>query len=130
MGAWAAFAFSLLAGGAILALGKPLLGLYGPEFAAAFVPLVLLIGSQIVNSLTGSVGFILTMTGHEKRAAAVTAAAGVLHLSLAVVLIPRWGLVGAAVANSVAAIAWNLTLLVMVWRTLAINPTIFQRAQR
>lgn len=125
LGARTAFGFALLSGGGLLVLGPWVLRLYGPEFGVSYLPLVILIGSQIVNSLTGSVGFILTMTGQERVAARVTLVVVILNLSLNAVLIPHFGLIGAALATALAGVAWNVTLFVLVRRRLHIQPSIF-----
>lgn len=123
LGARATFAFSLLAGGGLLFLGNPILRLFGEGFLASYAPLAILISAQIVNSLSGSVGFLLAMTGHQRVAAWTTAASGLLNLGLNALLIPLVGLTGAAVATAVSITAWNLALIVLVRRRLEINPT-------
>lgn len=93
----------LVAGGALLA--RPLLTtVYGSEYgpAAAVFPLVLLAaGFGAVGSLTAGI-----QTGVERQdlVLKVALAATVVNLGLDAALIPRWGIVGAAVANAAAQI--------------------------
>lgn len=123
LGAQATLCFSLLAGGGLLFLGEPVLRLFGDEFVAAYGPLAILVLAQVVNSVSGSVGFLLSMTGHERLTARVTAGAGALNLGLNAVLIPLLGLPGAAVATAVSITTWNLVLVAVTWKRLSINPT-------
>jgi O-antigen/teichoic acid export membrane protein len=93
----------IVVGGA--ALARPLLtAVYGPEFgpAAAAFPLVLLAGGfGAVGSVTAAI-----QSGMERQdlVLRVAVAATAVNLALDVALIPRWGLVGAAVANAAAQI--------------------------
>ena len=51
---------------------------------------------------------------------AVTAA---LNVALNLLLIPSYGMAGAAAATAVTTAVWNLAMLVYGWRVLHINPT-------
>jgi O-antigen/teichoic acid export membrane protein len=53
-----------------LLAGKPTLNIFfGTEYGPAYVPLVIMIIGQLVNSATGSVGYLLNMSGHERDTA-------------------------------------------------------------
>jgi O-antigen/teichoic acid export membrane protein len=98
--------------------------LFGSAFTAAYWPVVILALSQLVNAATGSVGYLLAMSGQERAAARVTVLAGVLNLLLNAVLIPLFGLEGAAVATLTSGLVWNLLLVRHARATLGIRPTI------
>jgi O-antigen/teichoic acid export membrane protein len=102
-----------------------LLRLFGPGFDVARPALIILAGAQLVNALAGSVGILMSMTGHQNAVSVVLAFAAALNVGLNFVLIPRYGLVGAAVATGLATVAWNVTLAVMVRRRLGIRSTAF-----
>lgn len=125
LGTRGAFLFSLVVGSVLILLGPFLLGLYGPDFAAGFPPLVILVLSQVIGSAGGSVGFLLSMTGNERLAAWLTGGVGFLNLLLNLLLIPRFGLVGAALATGIANVAWTAVLAVAVRRSLGVRPTVF-----
>ena len=55
---------------------------------------------------------MLTMTGHERQAAVVMGVAAIGQIALSVALIPRFGAEGAAVANALSLIGWNLAMAV------------------
>jgi len=125
LGTRAVVAFSLLIGGALVVLGPWLLGLYGEPFReAGYTPLVLLVVSQILNSAAGSVGYLMSMTGHEREAAWVTSACGLLNVILGVSLIPVLGLLGAALATTMTNLVWNAILVWRVRRKLGIDATV------
>ena len=63
-------AFNLLITSFFVIFGRTFLNLvFGKEFINAYIPLLILLIGQLVNSAAGSVGFLLNMTGHEKDTA-------------------------------------------------------------
>lgn len=116
---------TLLGAIAFALLGEFALGLFGAEFRQGHGALMLLLLGQLVNGLCGSVGLILTMTGHERRAAWIMCWSAVLNAVLNAVLIPMWGMVGAAAATAVTLVIWNVWMLVVVVKSLRLNPTCF-----
>lgn len=105
--------------------GKPLLALFGPEFQTAYVPLLVLVGGGLVNAFTGIVVYLATLTGRERSALAIFLSAVALSLGLNLLMIPRLGVVGAAVASSAALSFWNLVMLIYVRKTLGIDASAY-----
>jgi len=105
--------------------GRWLLGWFGQEFVAAYPILVILTLGQVVIALCGSVGFLLTMTGHQNDAFKVIISSGMLALILNLLLIPFFGLFGAAVGTMLATAVRSLTLSVLVRRRLNVRATAF-----
>ena len=118
------FAYTIVSVLGLVFFGKFLLGIFGEKFTAGYTPLLLLLAGQVVNALTGSVGFLMTMTGHQNKAAQILAFCAVLNIVLNASLIPAYGLVGAAMATAISTASWNLLMLKYVWQNLKINPTI------
>jgi len=98
--------------------GDLFLRLYGPEFTAARTALVILSLGQLVNAATGTVGMLLNMTGHERDTATAVGISAVLNVGLNAILIPRFGLEGAAAATALSTLTWNVLLSVFVYRRL------------
>ena len=115
------FAFALLAGLALVVGGRWLLGIFGPEFTAAYPALLVLLLGGLVNASTGVVAYLMTLTGRERPALAIFVAALAVSLSLNLVLIPRFGIIGAAVASTSALSFWNVAMLIYVRRTIGID---------
>jgi O-antigen/teichoic acid export membrane protein len=103
--------------------GKWLLELFGPAFAAGYLPLLVLSAGQMVNAASGSVGYLLTMAGHPAEVSRAMALAAVLNAAGNALLIPRFGAVGAAASTAGAMILWNLVLVWRVRRLTGIRPT-------
>lgn len=101
-----------------------LLKVFGPQFIEGQSALLVLIGGQLVNALAGSVGYLLTMTGYQRQAAVVMATAAGTNLILNAVLIPVFGIVGAALATTVSTVMWNVCMYLLVLRQLDLDPTL------
>lgn len=98
---------------------------FGVDFLNAYFSLLILLIGQMFNSLTGSVGFLLNMTGHEYDTLQGMAIAGVLNIGLNLLLTPRWGIFGAATAISISMIIWNGILWWRVRQRLGLNSFAF-----
>lgn len=107
--------------------GQWLLGFFGTDFRLAFSPLIILMIGQAVSAFSGSVGFLMSLTGHHNQAALFVLGVLLLNVSLNFLLIPQFGMNGAAVATSASFIIWNMAALFYVLRTLKINPTVLRR---
>ena len=108
----------------VIALAFPgwVLGLFGPEFVVASTTLRILALGQLVNIVTGSVGATLMMTGRETTSL-VTSLAGLAALTVTgLLLIPRFGIEGAAIATAVGVSVRNSALTVIVFRMLRGRP--------
>lgn len=97
------------------------LTLFGPEFIAGESVLRILALGQIVNSMTGSVGQVLIMTGYEHDQKNIVTLGAVSNIVLSFVLIPFFGAVGAAVANAASGILVSIIATIMVKKRLAIS---------
>jgi len=109
-----------------LLFGKPLLNLvFGAEFVPAYTPLCILAIGQVVSSITGSVGVLLNMTGHEQDTARGLTVAAISNVILNLILIPKFSINGAALSISITWTIWNVLLWLAVRRRLNINSTAF-----
>ncbi|WP_091967663.1 lipopolysaccharide biosynthesis protein [Methylobacterium gossipiicola] len=105
-----------LAIGAGLLLAAPLLlGLFGPDFRDSLPILAVLIAGSVAASLFGPGEDLLTMLGGEGICAAITVAMLGLAAGLCWMLVPPYGVIGAALAMAVAATARGLAMAVAAW---------------
>ena len=116
---------SLLMAFIVLALGKPMLMLFGPGFDQGFPLLFLLIVGVVARAAVGPCESLLTMSGNQNICAAVYALTLALNVALATLLIPWIGLWGAATATALAMIFEAGALSFTVWRKLGIAMAIF-----
>ena len=121
--AWWATLAGLVVALPLFGLAGFVLSIFGAGFSAGETPLRILLAGQIVNAAAGSVGFMLTMTGHERQAAVVLGGAAVGAVALNAIFISPFGLAGAAMATALSVTGWNWGLAVLVWRRkLAYHP--------
>ncbi len=102
----------------LLLWGPWILGLYGPGFSQAALPLFILATGQLINAAVGPVGLFLTMTDRQRIAAGVLVVVVIINAALNMILIPSFGLVGAATATAITTVGWNLTMLIQIRRML------------
>lgn len=109
----------------LIFVGDWILLLFGRDFQAGAVALSLLSIGHLINAFVGIVAVLLSMTGHEQKLAKIFAIAALLNVLLNAVLIPLYGVVGAASATAVSGILLNLSLAFVAYRVLGVNPTVF-----
>jgi O-antigen/teichoic acid export membrane protein len=86
---------------ALLCFGEPILRMvFGEAYAAGHVALGILAIGQLVHVGVGSAGFILNMTGNEKHTAIAVTLGAALNILLNILLIPSFGIEGAAMATA------------------------------
>jgi O-antigen/teichoic acid export membrane protein len=125
-----AFIFMVGVGAVLVIAGKFVLALFGNEFTHAYTALLILLAGETINAIAGSVGFLMTMTGHHVHAAIIFAGSAILNVLLNALLIPLFGVEGAAIATALTTALWNIVMLGYVQWRLGFNPTVFARYQR
>lgn len=119
------FIFSLLVVSFLFIFGKEILGLFGSEFKVVYLTLVILLVAQLIDSLAGSVGYLMTMTGHQREVLYISAGCAFLNIILNFLLIPIFGLPGAAIAATMSIVLWNIVLVRLVRLKLKLNCAAF-----
>ncbi|HET6468243.1 MAG TPA: oligosaccharide flippase family protein [Geminicoccaceae bacterium] len=119
-----------LVGAALLVLGPWGLALFGPEFAAGYSVLLVLTVGRVLAVLVGPTSDLLLMTGHHRRLGYVNLAVALGNIALNLVLVPRLGGLGAAIATSTAAVGWTLWLYLLARRHTPIEPCLLLRLRR
>lgn len=76
-----------------------LLGIFGESFKPGWLAFVILTIGALINVMTGSVGTLLQMTGHQKTLQNILIVSVIIEAGLNVVLIPMYGITGAAIAS-------------------------------
>ncbi len=99
---------------------RPVMSIFGDRFAAGATVLTILALGQFVNVATGSVGFLLIMSGHERLVRNNTFVFTVINVVLNALLIPRFGVSGAAVATALTVASVNLAAAFLVYKKLSI----------
>lgn len=90
--------------------------LFGAEYAPAALLVKILCLGQLVNIVSGSVGIILVMVGHEKMLTKISVIALLVNLAMLTFLVPFFASVGAAIANSVTLTLLNVFALLYLYK--------------
>jgi O-antigen/teichoic acid export membrane protein len=98
-----------------------LMGLFGEDFKQGALLLQILVLGQAVNVITGSVGYLLLMSGNERDMRNVTIFSGITVLVLTCTLTPLYGAVGTAVATAFSLAMQNLMAVYFVKKRLGFN---------
>lgn len=120
---------SVLMGLVVIALGKPMLILFGPEFEAGYPLLFILVLGVVARSAVGPCESLLTMSGNQNICALVFALTLALNIGMSFVLIPHLHLWGAAIATALSMVFEAAALSFTVWRRLGIVMAIFMPAK-
>jgi O-antigen/teichoic acid export membrane protein len=121
---------SLAATALLLAFGRPLLWLFGPQFVAGYDIMFVAAIGLVVRSAIGPVERLLNMLGHQHVCALAYASAFVINVVLCVMLIPRFGGHGAAAATSLALMFETVLLFWIVRRRLGLHVLAFGKRDR
>ncbi len=110
----------------LLVAGDWFLSLFGSEFKEADGILKILCIGSLFNAMTGSVGLLLTMTGHEHFAMRSVVMCFIVGIILNLALIPFFGATGAALVSMTTTVAVNVLYCWWVYKLLDIWPTAFR----
>ncbi|WP_421859217.1 lipopolysaccharide biosynthesis protein [Oricola sp.] len=119
---------SLLMGAIVLVLGKPLLSMFGPEFVSGYPYLFVLVAGVILRASVGPAESLLNMTGNQNACAVIFGAILAINIALNMMLIPAYGLMGAAIATAAATLVEALLLVVVVYRRIGLVMLVFAPA--
>jgi O-antigen/teichoic acid export membrane protein len=94
-----------------LIFGSQILSLvFGPQYANAHAPLVVLTLGQLVNAMFGLVMTMAIATRSETAALKAQLVGACSNVLLLLLLVPPFGAVGAACASAVSLLLWNVIL--------------------
>ncbi len=106
----------------VVIFARPLMRIFGPGFEAGWPILIIGTLGQLVNCGVGSAGYLLLMSGNERRLTKVQAAMAAVMVVLNIALVPVWGIVGAAIAAAITNVGMNVWNLLQVRAALHLSP--------
>jgi O-antigen/teichoic acid export membrane protein len=106
----------------VILFARALMRIFGHDFEAGWIILVIGTVGQLVNCAVGSVGFLLLMSGNEKRLVRIQLVVGVITVPCCLLLVPRWGVTGAAIAAVIGNVGSNVWCLFEVKKVLGFFP--------
>ena len=93
-----------------------ILGFFGPDYTQAQSALWVLLIGQAVNALCGSVGVYMNMTGKQVVFQRILVTAFVINITLNLILIPIYDILGAAIATTISTVFWNVLTTIYIYR--------------
>ncbi|NET59021.1 MAG: oligosaccharide flippase family protein [Symploca sp. SIO2E6] len=106
----------------VTAASQDILGIFGAEFVIGSLPLVMLGIGQLVRAGTDTATNTLIMSGHQYTKLLGDIGSVIVNISLNILLIPRWGLMGAAIATGISISGVHLWRMWQVKLVLAVQP--------
>ncbi len=120
---WPSLAAMLL----ILALGKPMLWLFGPGFVEAYPVMFVLAVGLMARAAVGPAERLLTMVGQQRVCALAYAGAFAVNLTGCVVLAKPYGGMGVAIATSAAFVVESALLFLIARHRLGLHLFVWKR---
>ena len=108
--------------GVVVIFARPIMGIFGRDFEAGWIVLVIGAIGQLANAGVGCSGTMLYMTGRQRYLFGIQAVVAFMIVGLNILVVPRWGIVGAISVAAFANVTANLSYLWMVHRTLKLFP--------
>jgi len=102
-----------------------IINIFGKDFSQASTALIILAFGQLVNSFAGPTGTMLIMSGKQKWEVYNSISLVFFNIFFNVALIPRYGIIGAAIATSSSIIIVNIFKVVETFIELKIHPYSF-----
>jgi O-antigen/teichoic acid export membrane protein len=99
-----------------------LLALFGPRYVSGAYALAILSIGQLINTCAGPLGQLINMSGRPYITAVNNAFVALLNLVMCAVLIPKYGMTGAACSTATALTLANLIKLVQVRVIFRLSP--------
>ena len=84
--------------------------------------------ARLFALLFGPASDLLLMTGHHGRLGKVNMACALVNIALNLLLIPPFGVLGAALATSTVLIGWSFWLYLLARRYTTVETCLFRRA--
>jgi O-antigen/teichoic acid export membrane protein len=107
--------FAVPLAGLFIVGGEALLAMHGPDFVRGARTVSLLALGHVVNASLGLAGWVLLASGRSKTVLANNVGALIVNVGLCLVLIPRFGIEGAAASFTLAVLALHIAQSIEAW---------------
>jgi len=101
------FISNLIIGSILIVFGKFILNLFGSNYVNSYFPMLILVIGQMMVSFFGSTSALLNMSNKQHLFKNILISATLLNLILNVILIPKYGMIGAAISFVISSLFWN-----------------------
>lgn len=115
------FYFSFLSSVVLFFFREPILCVFGKQYLASVNVYTILLVGNFIMSISGNTYIYLLMTNKGMLMVKLLLLSVVINLSLNLILIPRFGIEGAAVASIVSIIFWNFLGALYIYKIDKVN---------
>jgi O-antigen/teichoic acid export membrane protein len=105
----------------LFGFSETVLSLFGADFEGGAWPLRLLVLGYIANTSVGPAKYLVNLTGIQNKSVGVYGFCVVVNIFLNLMLIPKYGTIGAAIATVSSMVLSNVSLSVLAKKHLGIN---------
>lgn len=99
-----------------------LISLLDPVYAAGYLVFILIVLGELINLSTGMCGGILALSKYYKYDLITLILLVVMNIILNIILIPLYGINGAAIATVMSLIIYNVVKVILVFKLFNIHP--------
>jgi O-antigen/teichoic acid export membrane protein len=103
-------------------LARDIMAIFGPMFVSGWPVIVVIAAAQLFNSSVGPAARVLAMTGHQRVVMFATLGSAASAVALNLLLVPLFGIFGAAAGTAAALVLLNAITLLFVHRILGFWP--------
>lgn len=103
-------------------LSRDIMRVFGEGFSSGWPVIVVIATAQLFNSSVGPTARLLAMTGYQKSVMVSTVGSALIAIAASLLLVPPFGMLGAAAATAAALVAANVATLYFVRRRLGFWP--------
>lgn len=100
----------------LLFFGEFTMGLFGQEYKTAKTALLILVVAQFLVTFLGISGTYMNMTGKQRVLHQILLVAFFVNVALNFLLIPIYGMNGAAMATGISIVGWNLFTQIYIYK--------------
>ncbi len=120
---------SIATAAAIVILAPYILLLFGPNYTQGQSVIIILAVGLVFQGAVGPVQNVLNMAGQQKMSAKSAFTAMAINICLNLMLIPIWGIQGAAIATTIGTITQSLMMLWLANKTLGLRPAFLPQSK-
>ena len=109
----------------LLVLGKPMLRMFGHEFVSGYYLMFILAIGLLARAAVGPAERLLNMLGERRSCALIYGGSFAINIALCFLLIPGFGIAGAAIANAITLVCESVSLFFVAKFRLALHCFVF-----
>ncbi len=109
----------------LLVLGEPMLRMFGHEFVSGYYLMFILAIGLLARAAVGPAERLLNMLGERRSCALIYGGSFAINIALCFLLIPGFGIAGAAIANAITLVCESVSLFFVAKFRLALHCFVF-----